>query len=76
MGTKTISILDDAYNALKREKGPDESFSDVILKITKRRGRFADSFGKWKMSDEEAKDIEESLAKAWKNWGKGHKWTV
>jgi predicted CopG family antitoxin len=75
MGTKTISIIDDAYAALKREKRADESFSDVILKLTNRRGKFADSFGKWKVSDEEAKKIQDSLDKAWKNWGH-HKWTV
>ena len=72
MGTKTISILDEAYEALKREKGSNESFSNVILKLTGRRGRIADSLGKWKMSDKDAKEIEKSLKKAWKNWGRGH----
>ncbi|MBI3260590.1 MAG: antitoxin VapB family protein [Ignavibacteriae bacterium] len=76
MGTKTISILNEAYNALVREKGKTESFSDVILKLTGRRGRFVDSLGKWKMTDKEAKEMEESLSKAWKTWGRGHKWTV
>ena len=74
MGTKTISILDEAYEALVKEKGKDESFSDVILKITSKRGKISDSFGKWKMSDKEAKDLDNELKKAWKNWGSGHKW--
>ncbi|MBI2173065.1 MAG: antitoxin VapB family protein [Candidatus Aenigmarchaeota archaeon] len=36
MGTKTISILDEAYESLKREKENEESFSDVILRLTKK----------------------------------------
>ncbi len=76
MATKTISILDEAYKALLREKRENESFSDVILKLTGRRGRLADSFGKWKMSDKEAKEIEKELKKAWKNFGRGHKWNA
>ena len=74
MGTKTISILDEAYNALAREKGKNESFSDVILKITARRGKISDSLGKWKMSDKELEEFQNELDKAWKNWGRGHKW--
>ncbi len=68
MATKTISILEEAYNALLREKNKDESFSDVVMKLAGRRGRLADSFGKWKMSDAEWKSIDKELKKAWKSW--------
>ncbi len=35
MGTRTISISDDAYERLSRLKGPSNmSFSEVILKYT------------------------------------------
>ena len=37
MATKTISITREAYERLRSRKGPDESFSDVILKLTERR---------------------------------------
>ncbi len=37
MASKTISITKEAYDRLKARKGPDESFSDVILRLTERR---------------------------------------
>jgi len=37
MATKTISITREAYDRLKARKGPEESFSDVILRLTDRR---------------------------------------
>lgn len=76
MATKTISILEEAYNALLREKGKNESFSDVILKVTNRRGKISDSLGAWKMSDKEAREIASELEKAWKNFGRDHKWNA
>lgn len=35
MGTKTISLADDAYDRLKAEKREGESFSDVVRRLTK-----------------------------------------
>ena len=34
MGTKTISISDEAYGILKSKKEGSESFSEVIVKLT------------------------------------------
>ncbi len=36
MATKTISITEEAYSRLKNKKNENESFSDVINKITKK----------------------------------------
>lgn len=36
MGSKTISIKDDAYERLKAHKREGESFSDVVLRLTDR----------------------------------------
>jgi len=36
MGTKNIAISDEAYQMLKALKGPGESFTDVIERITRR----------------------------------------
>ena len=35
MGHKTLTISEEAYNALKKLKREGESFSDVILRITR-----------------------------------------
>lgn len=37
MGTKTISLSDEAYARLKRDKQKGESFSDVVLRLTGRQ---------------------------------------
>jgi len=37
MSTKTLSVDEEAYELLKKEKGEDESFSDVIKKIAKEK---------------------------------------
>ena len=34
MGTTTISLRDEAYERLKAEKRDDESFSDVVIRLT------------------------------------------
>lgn len=36
MGTKTISLADDAYERLAAEKREGESFSDVVRRLTDR----------------------------------------
>ena len=53
MTTKTLTIREEAYEALARLKRKDESFSDVILRLTKRAVRLEDWFGSWPMTDEE-----------------------
>ena len=37
MAVKTITITEDAYRRLRSRKVGDESFSDVILRLTKQR---------------------------------------
>jgi len=65
MGTKTISITEEAYDALLREKKNKESFTETILRMTKKSGKISDSFGAWKMSDKEEKAITSELSKGW-----------
>jgi predicted CopG family antitoxin len=65
MGTKTISIKKEAYEALLREKINKESFTETILRITKKSGKIMDCFGTWKMTDEEEAVIQAELSKGW-----------
>jgi len=37
MGTRTISLSDDAYESLSAAKRPGESFSDVVRRLARRR---------------------------------------
>ena len=66
MTTKNISITDEAYEALRREKRKEESFTETILRLTESRGKLSDSFGSWKLSDEEEAMIKRELSKGWK----------
>lgn len=66
MGVKTITVTEEAYRLLAKEKKQDESFSQVIKRLTKERGRLSDSFGAWKMSDEETGRIFSELRENWK----------
>lgn len=65
MVTKTISIKQEAYEALLREKINKESFTDTILRVTKKSGKLADCFGAWKMTDEEEETIRSELSEGW-----------
>jgi len=44
---KTITITKEAYEALAREKRNNESFSDVVLRLTSRKAKLSDYFGIW-----------------------------
>src|SRR5437867_3477368 len=66
MVTKNISITNEAYEALRREKRKEESFTEAILRLTRSRGKLSDSFGSWKLSDEEEAAIKRELSKGWK----------
>jgi predicted CopG family antitoxin len=66
MATKTISVTEKAYEALLREKKNKESFTDTILRITKKSGKLADCFGTWKMTDEEEATIRSELSEGWR----------
>lgn len=66
MATKTISITDEAYEALSREKRREESFTDVVLRLTRRTGKLADCFDSWKMTDKEEETIFKELNEGWR----------
>lgn len=45
MGTKTIRVDEEVYRRLERQKRDDESFSDVIDRLTDRDAEFEAGFG-------------------------------
>ncbi len=67
MAVKTITVTEEAYRVLAREKKEDESFSEVIKRLARSRGKLSDSLGAWKMSDEEAEEIFSSLKRGWRD---------
>ena len=58
MAHKTLTTSEEAYNALKKLKREDESFSDVILRIT-RSASLLDYIESTEFSQELANRIEE-----------------
>ena len=59
MATKTITITKSAYDALKREKGKDESFSQLALRLSRKKGTLKECMGLWKMTDKDRKIFDE-----------------
>ena len=55
MGTKTISLDEEAYSRLKKEKAESESFSDVVKRITRpvKKKSILEFVGIWDLSAEE-----------------------
>ena len=56
--TKVVSLSDEAYNTLKHLKHGDESFSEVVLRVTsdEKRKKFMSMAGVWK-DDKEIEKI-------------------
>ncbi len=61
--TRVISLSDVAYNELKRLKEENESFSDVVLKITRegKKKNLMKFFGAWPGPKEELDKIEKMI---------------
>ena len=53
MPTKTVTIKDEAYRALKAMKMKDESFSDTIIRIARQFQDLKNNVGTGTKSDEE-----------------------
>jgi predicted CopG family antitoxin len=66
MTSKSIPITKEAHDALRREKKESESFTETILRLTRRTGKLSDCFGTWKMTDKEEVRMNRELSKGWK----------
>ena len=62
MGTKTITIMNDVYELLARNKRKDESFSEELRRIVPKKGNIMECAGLWAdMSDKEAEDMKKTV---------------
>lgn len=60
MGTKTISLADDAYERLRAEKRENESFSDVVRRLTE-GVKLEEYYGA--LDDDTADELEEIVSR-------------
>ena len=67
MATKTVTVTEEAYNRLARLKKENESFSDVINRVTG-RVKLSDFFGI--LSKESADKLEEAIKEGRKEHAK------
>ena len=51
MGTKTIRITEEVYERLKARKRDDESFTELLDRLTTERTDFEVGFGAWRGTD-------------------------
>lgn len=47
MATKTISIIEEVYEELIRQKKAGESFSDEIMRLSQKKGKISECSGLW-----------------------------
>lgn len=71
MGTKTIRVRDEVYQRLKARKRPDESFSDLLDRLTDRDTQFDAGFGALADVDFEAAlgELDERLEREFRSSG-------
>lgn len=69
MSSRNVSLKEEVYDLISREKLPGESFSDAIERLVKRRGKLIDAVDSWEDVDEdEVDEIEENIEKARKKF--------
>ncbi len=47
MTSKNVAIRKDVYDALRKERRPDESFTKLLLRLINQRGPLQDLEGAW-----------------------------
>ena len=64
MASKTLSVTEDVYYLLAREKFKKESFSEVIKRLVKSRGKLTECAGLWEnLSDKDIEEIKDRIKK-------------
>lgn len=73
MTSKTITVREEAYIALKSLKLKDESFSETILRISKLFCNLESSWGSGVLSKEEYEEELDTIVKKRQNFFEGRK---
>jgi predicted CopG family antitoxin len=64
MATKTLTIMDDVYDLLVRNKRVGESFSDVLRRVLSKKKSILEFAGAWAdIDDEEAEEMKKNIKK-------------
>lgn len=71
MAVKTITVTEDAYEAIKRLKQGDESFSDLFLRISSKSITINDLAGILKHTPGEAEEFRKRVLDVHKRLGEG-----
>ena len=71
MTSKTITVREEAYNALKSLQLKDESFSETILRISKLFCNLKSSWGSGVLSNEEYEEELNTIVKRRQNFFEG-----
>ena len=73
MAHKTLTISEEAYQKLfKAKRSEDESFTEVIIRLTSGRTNLLNHAGSWvSLQDEEVQRVFEEIGLAWKEWNQG-----
>ena len=68
MATKTLTIMEDVYELLVRNKKDGESFSQELRRVLPKKGDIMEFAGAWKhISDEEAEEMKKAIYQLRKN---------
>jgi len=70
---RTITVSEEAYEALRRLKREGESYSQLILRLARgeeeRRRRLLGLSGAWSdVGEEEARELLAELRREWRSW--------
>jgi predicted CopG family antitoxin len=68
MAVKTITITENAYNFLKQFKKDNQSFSEVIIEITKKKGNASSILGSLKHRSKELDRMGSEISKKRKDF--------
>jgi len=62
MASKTISVTEDVYRLLSMMKLKSESFSEMLVRLAKKKGSLSECAGLWEdMSEEEIEELREGI---------------